>query len=123
MEDFESYFCFDCTKKHPFLIQKPDNWISLGISNGNEKIHQWVINTTTNTTGQKRKLDQVDIDDTITTNPTTTDNDDNENNKKSEEENEKDKKGSEKTYVLKKYLSSSSPSSCKRGNKTTFVFV
>ena len=92
MEDFESYFCFDCTKKHPFLIQKPDTWISLGISNGNEKIHQWV---TPITTGQKRKLDQIDIDDTI--------NDDHETNKKSKEE---------QTDELKQ-----SSSSCKQGNK------
>ncbi|KAG2216220.1 hypothetical protein INT45_014192, partial [Circinella minor] len=76
LEDFESYFCFDCTKKHSFLIQNPNHWISLGISNGNEKIHQWM--TTHSTTGQKRKLDQIDMDDTI--------HDNHEMNKKSKEE-------------------------------------
>ncbi|KAI9278344.1 hypothetical protein BDA99DRAFT_600056 [Phascolomyces articulosus] len=68
VEDFESYICRDCTKKYPFLIQKPDTWISLGISKNNEKINQWVTPTTlpmesaepTPVAGQKRKLEQVE---------------------------------------------------------------
>ncbi|KAI9484301.1 hypothetical protein BDB00DRAFT_984296 [Zychaea mexicana] len=77
VEDFESYVCRGCTKQHPFLIQKPDNWISIGLSKNEEKIHRWVTapapptttitsssgsDTATVVSGQKRKLDQVEKD-------------------------------------------------------------
>ncbi|KAI8147220.1 hypothetical protein BJV82DRAFT_598212 [Fennellomyces sp. T-0311] len=59
VEAFESYVCRGCTKEHPFLIQKPDAWISIGLSKNNETIHRWITPSST-LAGQKRKLDAMD---------------------------------------------------------------